>query len=61
MKKTSKKVHLYQNYLQKSAFLSKLQGFEPNKGKNHVKKSIFIKNKVLKEEKRKTQKKTKTQ
>ena len=24
-------MHLYQNYQQKSAFLSKLQGFEPNK------------------------------
>ena len=34
-------MHLYQNYQQKSAFLSKLQGFEPNKRKNQRKEEHF--------------------
>ena len=45
MKKARKEVHLYhQNYLQKSVFLSKFQGFEPNKKRKPRKEEHFYQN-----------------
>ena len=37
-------MHLYQNYQQKSAFLSKLQGFEPNKREKPREEEHFYQN-----------------
>ena len=37
-------MHLYQNYQQKSAFLSKLQGFEPNKREKPREEEHFFQN-----------------
>ena len=37
-------MHLYQNYQQKSAYLSKLQGFEPNKRKKQCEEEHFEQN-----------------
>ena len=42
--KKSKKMHLNQNFQQKSAFFSKLQGFEPNKREKPCKEEHFYQN-----------------
>ena len=52
-------MHPHQDYLQKSEFLSKLQGFEPNKRKKPCKEGHFYQNlQGFKRRKMKTKKNT---
>ena len=60
-------MHLYQNYQQKSAFFSKLQGFEPNKREKPREEEHFYQNlqhfkrRKMKNQMKKTKKNNKTQ